>query len=183
MPVIAVEVIGLTPRSPLISDVGTLVIPLLPSSTKLPDSPRFTGTPTIVVLVPVRNVHVCGAAIAMCDALLTPVVIVATYDVLAVSCNAGVNAMVVLVATTLPWTAIAPTSVLSVKLAPVSVLTSIGSLKVALTIGSSGIAVALLAGKLEMTVGATAVIPSLVAPSLVVPSVLAPSVAVVESPP
>ena len=109
----------------------------MPSSTKSPAVPRFTGTPIAVVVVPVVKLHVYGAAIGSSAALSAAIAIVATYAVLAASSAAGtLNATVVAVEITEPATG--PAADDSVNVAVVSEARSIGSLNVALMPPLSG---------------------------------------------
>jgi hypothetical protein len=87
----AVEPMGLTPISPVTTELGTVEIPDFARIAKLPADPRFTGTTPATGPHPVVKVHVLLAANALPTRSVTPVVIVTVTTVLGVRSLVGLK--------------------------------------------------------------------------------------------
>src|SRR5512143_1640185 len=146
-PVTAVP--GLSPRSPL-TVVAPVLVTVEPARTEnVVADPRTTGAwPAVVAAVVKLQARLLASALPAKS--LAPVVIVASYTVLAARLLAGVKVAVVPTWVTVPTTGVNPW--FSVKVAVLMDSGSIASLKVALMFWLSGTAVAAFAGTVRVTV-------------------------------
>jgi hypothetical protein len=139
------------------ASIGTLNVAVTKVFTATPVAP-FTGTvETTVGAAAVVNVHTKLAASEAPAGSFAPVVIVAVNKVLLARSADGVNVAVLPVYVTVPATGVAPGPV-TVKVVPLIVVAFIVSLNVADIVVFTATAGAPLAGTVETTVGAAAVV-------------------------